>query len=300
MTSSNPMNISINGMDNYCDEKCAYSFKYQISNTCTATNYGTYIHLNYIDSGNVAPVTFNSNTYNVDNIEIYSPSLHYFNGKAVDGEIIITHKATSVGMPLVVCIPIIVGGRQLSSGSQIISDIINDVVAQPLKQGEPAMNIKLNDYTLNSIVPITPFFYYTGSNDYNIIVYGLNTGISVDQSVITGLQTIISPVSNVIYPSVDYFYMNKTGPSNNRNVGDEIYIDCQPTGNSEETTDVTFDKNPIVNNIGSMFNIQIIIFIIAAFIFVFLIMMIHKFLAYLTDGKVGEGVSKLMKGTKKT
>lgn len=272
-TSPSPMNISMSGFDNFCDEKCAYSFKYQISNICTATNYGSYIYLNYIDAGTVPPVSFNSNSYKVDSIEIYSPSLHYFNGNPVDGEVIITHSPLSTGQPLIVCIPLSTNSVKATAATQIITDIINSAVTNQLKQGDPSMTIKLNDYNLDTIVPVTPFFYYTGSNNYNIIVYGLASAISVNQSVITGLQKIITPEQTVKYPAVDYYYMNKYGPSTGGNGDGQIYIDCQPTGNSEETEPVTYSKPPTTNDLSSS---QTLTFIIGTLIVIFLIIVIYQ------------------------
>ena len=77
MTSQSPMNISKSRWDNYCDEKCAYSFDYKTSGNCNVNNYGSYLQLSY-DASNPPPVTFNGYTYYVEKIEIYSPSLHLF------------------------------------------------------------------------------------------------------------------------------------------------------------------------------------------------------------------------------
>ena len=42
-----PVNISKSSMSGKCDEKCAYSFKYNISPSCKANNYSSYISLTY-------------------------------------------------------------------------------------------------------------------------------------------------------------------------------------------------------------------------------------------------------------
>jgi hypothetical protein len=280
MTTSSAMNISTNGYDNFCDEKCAYSFKYQVSNTCTITNYGSYLYLNYIDSGTVPPVIFNLNKYNVENIEIYSPSLHNFNGQIVEGEIIITHTPVSTGSRLIVCIPISVNGNTTNTATQIITDIITGAYTYPLKYTNPptSMPLKLNDYTLNSIVPFKPFYFYTGNNNDNIIVYSLENAISVNQSVIDGLQTIISPLDDVKYPKVDYFYMNKYGPSNNDN-SEEIYIDCKPTGNSRESEEVEFSKSASKNDLGSLLNSDTLFYIISIIVFIAIIKGMHWLLS---------------------
>lgn len=280
MTTQKPMNISPNKSTNFCDEKCTYSFKYKTSNNCTVKSFGTYLHLNY-DPSNPPPVTFNGNSYNVDNIEIYSPSLHLFNGNKADGELIITHTPTSIGNPLIVCIPLNSMNVNSSAATQIITDIING--SSQLTSNSDAINIKLNDYNLNSIVPKTPFYYYPDTNGNNVIVYGLLHSISVNKSVIDTLQKIITPVTDIKYPSVEYFY-NKYGPSMGGDGSDEIYIDCQPTGNTEETTEVEYSKSPTNNDLGSFFNSQVFIFIIAALIFVILIVVIHKIIVYFSKG----------------
>ena len=294
MTSQSSMNISINNWNNYCDDKCAYSFKYTTSSTCTVKSYGSYLYLNY-DSGSQPPVTFNGNTYNVDNIEIYSPSLHLFNGVKQDGEVIITHKQTSIGGPLIVCIPLSSSNTQSTEATQIITDIING--SSQLKNGD-SINIKLNDYNLNNIVPLSPFYYYEESNGNNIIVYGLKQAISINASVILTLQTIITPFADTKYPAVDYYYFNKYGPSMG-DLGDgQIYIDCQPTGNSEDTTQVEYSKSAINNDLGSILNSKVTIFIISVFIIIVLLIIIYKLLLYLTGTPVKKAANAAISAAK--
>ena len=289
-----PMNIAMNNMDNYCDEKCGYSFQYLTSNICTATNYGTYLHLNYLNAGTTAPVNFNSNAYNVDNIEIYCPSLHEFNGGKTDAEMIITHMPTSVGQPLIVCIPLSAAGKQSNTATQIVSDIINTAVMQPLKEGDPAMAIKLNDYSLNKIIPLQPFYFYNDSNNYNIIVFGIENAISVNPSVISGLQTLIQGVTDVKYPSVEFLEYNKYGPTiGNGSDNGEIYINCQPTGNSEEEIPVTYDKQEMNNDLGSLFSNPTFILIISSLIFVCIIFAINKLLVFLVSKDTPKSFSEV-------
>jgi len=281
MTIQPPMNISQGNIDNYCYETCAYTFKYKASTSCTVTNYGTYLQLSY-DAGS-SPVTFNGNDYNVNNIKIYSPSLHYFNnGTQTEGEIIITHNPISVGMPLIVCIPLSSRMGKSGEASQIITNIINETAKVELKKGDKPLDIKsLTYYDLSGIVPKSPFYYYHDVTGDNIIVYGLQDAISIDSSVLEQLKKMITEETNVEYPSVDYYYYNKYGPTVGGGSGDgEIYIDCQPTGNSEETTEVEYSKPPVNNDLGSFFNSKVLTIIIAALVFVMLIVLIHRVLVY--------------------
>ena len=295
MTSQSPMNISANNGGRFkCNEKCAYSFDYKTSSNCNVKNYGSYLQLSY-DASIPPPVTFNYSTYAVDNIEIYSPSLHLFNGAQVDGELIITHAPTSVGAPLIVCIPLSSTKSQTSASTQIITEIINGST-QLNPNSSDATSIKLNDYNLNNIVPKTPFYYYEDKKG-NIIVYGMQNAIYIDTATINVLKTIITPATDVEYPSVEDYFFNESGPTRGNTGDGQIYIDCQPTGNSEETTQVEYSKSPTVNNLGSIFNGQIFVFLVAAFIFIVLIVLIHKLLIFLSGSKARGSVNAAIKAT---
>ena len=49
-------------------------------------------------------------------------------------------------------------------------------------------------------------------------------------------------------------FYNSSGPnSTSSSLGEGIYISCNPTGNSEETTEVTYEKNDMAYDIGNIF-----------------------------------------------
>ena len=286
-----PMNIASNSIDNYCDEKCAYSFKYKSYINCNAKNYGTSLYLSYIDSSPVPPVTFNSINYRVSSIEMYSPSLHYFNGKQTDGELIITHTPTGAGKNLVVCIPMSVSGQQ-TPASQVVTDIINSAVNKPLNQGDPEMNITVNN-TLDSVVPMKPFFYYQGGDGTNIIVYGLSDSIGISDVTINDLRKLIPIPPTILFPSGAYVDLNKNGPTVG-NGDSEIFIDCQPTGNSEVVEQVTFAKNQVNNDISSNTLIQYIVYAIGVIIMAAILYGIYRLIqsASITTKKSFESAVK--------
>jgi hypothetical protein len=146
-------------------------------------------------------------------------------------------------------------------------------------------------------VPTSPFYYYEDDNGNNIVVYGLQDAISISSVTISTLKTLIIAPTDIKYPKVDYYYLNKNGPMVGGGSGDgQIYIDCQPTGNTEDTTAVEYSKPAIVNNLGNFFNSQIAVFLVAAFIFIVLIILIHKFFAYLS-GDTARGATRVVMGT---
>ena len=237
--SNSPIDINIQDISGNCDLKCAYNFKYPIS-SCNVTNRGTYLSLKY-DSFSNPPVTFNTKPYNVTEIRIYNPSLHAFSGKKTVGEIVIVHNSTKGGNPLLVCIPLI-GENSSAKASMQLTTIIDTMTAT--KDGETE-SVSLNDFTLNDFVPYNPFFTYTALQPYqpcvgnvDIIVFGVaKSACKISSDTLSKLQSINSPNDYTIKTGPLLFY-NATGPGSATG-NDEIYIDCKPTGTSDENTTVT-------------------------------------------------------------
>lgn len=280
------MNISKLTMGGKCDEKCSISFQYTTSTTCVATNNGTYISISY-NKSNMPPVMFNSLKYDVSTVELYSPSVHNFNNTVADAELIIQHTSSETGSPLLVCIPIMTKGAS-GTGTVVLTEIAQSVIQKPLQKNDPPMTIVLTDYNLNNIVPYKPFFYYNSpTNDANIIVFGLGESIYMDLDIVTQLRNLITPATDTFAPSVDnYIFYNNHGPSTSFGDG-QLYINCSPTGNSEDTTDVDFDKTNTTTNydLATILSNPVFLFILASLVFVIIIMVLHKILVSVTSDK---------------
>lgn len=228
------INISPKNITGKCDLKCSYQFKYEESNS-TAKNNGVVINLTY-DSRSIYPVTYNSQKYNVSSISIVSPSIHIFNDKNMPGEILIEHTPVNGGNILNVCIPF-VASSESSSASDLITEIIKKVSTNAPSEGETT---NINLITLQKIVPRKPFYVYNNkSTDY--IVFGAIDAIPLSLSIIQTLKQIIKPFS-LSTPGESLFY-NSKGPISGLQLGDGIYISCQPTGSSQEEMSVTYEKN---------------------------------------------------------
>lgn len=228
------LDISSKNVAGKCDLKCSYTFKYSES-VSVAKNNGIMISLTY-DSANEPAVVFNQEKYNVGDIKLTSPSIHMFNGKSLSGELIITHNPVNGGNLLDVCIPL-KSSIETSTASEIITDIITKVAATAPSSGDSTnLNMKFN---LQNIVPRKPFFYYTqGTKD--TIVFGELEAIPLKSDTISTLQKIIKPYE-VDIPQTQLFY-NTNGPTSGVQVGNGIYISCQPTGSSKEDTAIEYDK----------------------------------------------------------
>ena len=280
--STENINISSTNVKGKCDNKCSYAFKYSESSS-TAKNNGVLINLTY-DSTSVPPVVYNSEKYIVENINIVSPSIHTFNNVSMPGEIIISHTPQSGGIPLKVCIPF-TSSSESSSASQIITDIINKVASNAPSEGN-STNLNMN-FSLQQIVPRKPFFVYTGEYsgvNANWIVYGELEAIPLSSTTITTLQQIIQAFP-IATPGGDLFY-NSKGPISGLQLGDGIYISCQPTGSSEEETSVEYDKNSTSFDFSNIFENpnfkSIIIIIIGCLLLIIIFYGISIFYKYLT------------------
>lgn len=273
------INISASNVKGKCELKCSYAFKYTESNS-TAKNNGVLIDLTY-DSTNVPPVVYNTEKYVVENITIVSPSIHTFNDKSMPGEIIITHNPQNGGNSLKVCIPF-TSSIESSTSSQLISDIINKVATNAPSQGD-STNLNMS-FNLQKIVPRKPFFVYSGENS-DWIVYGQLDAIPLSSTTITTLQKIIKPFP-IPMPGGDLFY-NSKGPISGVQLGDGIYISCQPTGSSEEETAVEYDKNSssfdFSNVLESPIFKLIIIILIGCLLFIIIFYGISTFYKYLSS-----------------
>lgn len=279
MTTQN-INISAKNITGKCNLKCSYAFKYSESSS-TAKNNGVMLSLTY-DSRSVPPVVYNNSKYNVSKIMITSPSLHIFNDKSMPGEITIEHVPVNGGNNLKVCIPF-TSSSESSTASNIITEVIEKVASNAPSEGD-STNLNMSNFNIQHIVPRKPFFAYSvNRNDY--IVFGELEAIPLSSSTITTLQNIIKPFP-LQMPSAPLFY-NSKGPISGIQIGDGLYISCQPTGSSEEETSVTYDKNSssvdFSNVLDSPIFKTIIVVIIGCIVFIIIFYGLGAFYSYLSE-----------------
>lgn len=273
MNNNQNINISQQNVAGPCNSKCAYTFKYPESNS-TATNNGSFITLTY-DNGSTSPVLLNTQKYNVSAINIVSPSIHTFNGAQTAGEFYIEHTPVMGGPNLYVSIPL-TSSTNTSTSSDLIAQIIQ-TVANNAPSNSETTNLNIQGFTLDNIVPNKPYYNYTDPDNNVWIVFDVMNAIPINSTSLSSLNQIITAFS-LPTPGTTLFY-NSHGPnSTGAAISEGIYISCQPTGSSEETTEVTQAKTPTTFNISAMLNnptFQLIMEILAgciAFIILFAVL----------------------------
>lgn len=232
-SATSPIDINMSNIMGPCVLKCDYTYQYGIYSP-NITNNKSYISLNY--SGKSAPVKYNDGRYNVQDIRIYQPSLHTYNGVKAAGEIFILHNGP--GKNLIVSIPFSSGGKT-DKGSVQLAAIIKEAASRTPTEGE-SVTYSLGDFSLDNFIPNKKgFFSYTGTlpfdscnGTYNYVVYKLEDSLNIPTGVLSKLNQIIKKTECVIKENISFY--NKNGANSNGGDLDNIYIDCQPVNEEGE------------------------------------------------------------------
>ena len=147
-----------------CKENCSFNFSYNPNSSCILTNKGEYLD---IETDGKNKVTFNNQEITLQSTRLYSPSLHTFNNKHTDAELILKHSGAN-GKNILVSVPIIAKkatGQSIDFFSQLAKFI-------PLTKGE-RQNVHVNNWSLDNAMPGggsknsgAPFYNYVGSSPY--------------------------------------------------------------------------------------------------------------------------------------
>jgi carbonic anhydrase len=221
-----------------CEQKCLYWYNYAAPSTCLVANEGDRLTIQYDGGGDV---TFNTMTFTPSTVRIFSPSLHKFNGNQTAAELIVQHSSKSSSMDgLLVCIPIVTVG-ELTAAGQILDTIIEGA---PPEENTSA-TVTVADFNLNNMIPKSGYFTYTGPLPYDtcvptgnyqyVVFHPLKKGtIAITPASLSTLQSIIHFSYIVATEGNDVFFNSKGTSSNGFNGDGQIYIQCQPVGQSSD------------------------------------------------------------------
>lgn len=254
-----PVDIDQEHVLGKCELKCAYRYQYNGS-SCVVTHRGDYLSLSY-DASVSPPVVYNAVGYDVKDIRLYTPSLHSYHKLKTDAELIIIHSSSTGANPLLVCIPIRANSlssslSSLSSGSasSIMSTIIDSTAKLAPTQGETA-TLQVPTYNANAFLTTgKPFYSYTATEPFQpcasivdyIVFDVIDAAIDISSSTLSVLQQVIQKNAYTIAAnnnkSTKLFYNEKGANKGLTNGNDDIYIDCQPVGESDESIDIIQDS----------------------------------------------------------
>jgi hypothetical protein len=244
---STAINITFNQSNQKCTQKCVYNISsYSDIHSAAGTNMTSAIMLN-VASQNMT-CSYEGITYTLANIMLCVPGIIYINGSTPPGCLLLMH--VSQGQYLFVVIPI----SQNSSETEFLTELSTSMMSYAPNPNE-STTINFNNFNLKEVIPKKPFATYA-ENNFNFLVFGYNQ-LSLSQTTLQSLQNYIQaqPVATTTDPSFIYS-VNFKGPtiSSSSNGSGEIYIDCSPTDESEETTYVPQNKNPTTKSFASFIN----------------------------------------------
>jgi carbonic anhydrase len=300
-TATAPIDINLSKVSGKCDFKCKYSFKYNNS-ACVATNRGDYISLSY-DKSSSPPVLYNSVGYDVQEVRMYSPSLHSYAGSKTDAELVIVHMSNSGTIPLLVCIPIKTNNSN-STGAQIFSSIIETMSNNAPADGE-STTVNIDNYNLSDLVPQKPYFSYTATEPYQpcstivdyVVFAPLNASLDITQETLDLFNTFITSNPYDVKTGTEFFY-NEKG-SNVSTGNGEIYIDCQPVGSSEETVNVVKNTDSYYDfSVQDFLKNPVVKVILGSLLFIIILYLIKYLLTFIKPQKGGsiDSVNAVIKG----
>ena len=232
-----------------CKGKCNLNYFYNPT-YITATNKNDHILLDLAKESSTV-LNYSTNTrgtscnaqggeYIINNITIYTPSLHTYDGKQADGEILIDHKNSLGGNDLFISIPITTRLGSQSNATKQLTKIIEYMKKVGNNNGEGG-NVDNMELNLNDFIPNKGFYTYTGTIPIKscesciiFIVWDLNDGaaIHLNSSELKDLKSIINKKNVTIQPFTKDLGLayNSSGASKTSTASDSIWIDCQPTG----------------------------------------------------------------------
>lgn len=301
--STAPIDISISTIIGNCDLKCSYGFHYNNS-SCIATNRGDYISMSY-DKSSSPPVVYNSLGYDVQEIRLYIPSLHSYDGVKEDGELIIVHTSNTGARPLLVCIPI--KSNNTNSVSALLFKTLIDTVSSGAPADGESTTVNIPKFNLEYLVPKKPFFSYSAtepyqpcSSDVEYIVFSpLQSSLDMMSETLTKLQSIITSNPYDIKSGPNLFFNDK-GPSMSGDGSGEIYIDCQPVGSSDETTEVVTDmgSSPYPETMSDWLKNPTVQIVLGSLLFILILYIVKYLLSSIKPAKGGAigSVTEIIKG----
>lgn len=266
---TSPIDIKNNNKVYNCRGKCNLNYHYNKSHII-ATNKKNYILLDLAKQSSTV-LNYSTNTKNIscnlqggeyiiNEIRIYRPSLHTYNGEHVDAEILIDHKNTMGGNDLILSLPITSKSGTQPNATRQLENIIEFMKKVGNNPGEGG-NINDMNFDLNDFIPKKKGFYtYSGTMPFLpckdcviFIVWDINdAAINLDIDILKDLKSIINSKSFTIQPFSNNLGLayNSAGATKKSSAEDSIWIDCQPTGSTIEE-EITFGEKKDNNKSNS-------------------------------------------------
>lgn len=323
--STGPIDITESKNILNCRGKCNLNYNYN-STTVLANNKENYLQIIPNNrSTNVLEFSTNSRSskcssmggsYKLQDIRIYHPSLHTFNGRRSDAELVIYHKNSGGGNDLIICLPISTSSGTQMTATRQLSNILNYAVTVAQTPGSggtvSGFNLELNDF-----IPNKGFYTYSASLPFppcskcvSYIVYSISeASINISDDLFSRFKKIIKQKKFPIqkFSNTLGLAYNSAGAGRLGSSDDQIYIDCQPVGSSGQTLiEEKISNAPslgdinIIEEIKKFFNTPFGSVLIGIIIMIIIYFLISKSKSVIFKQSGGSPISNLKKKLKFT
>lgn len=249
------INITPNKVDSQkCSADCAYGYSHNKNSSCRVINRGNYLEIKTDGSDDVK---FNNETRTINQIRLYQPSLHLFNGSQVDAELVISYYGS--GTNLLVCVPV---EKQDANGSS--NTFFSKFMPYVSKQKNITQIVNTSSWSLDNVLNYnTPYYYYLGALPYpscngtqSIIVFDKKNSAKINSADLNSLKSYISATPKATIGDGGYLMYNSDGafdPKNpNGGKGDEYdLVSCvEVNGLGNDVSDSKTPKKSIFAQMG--------------------------------------------------
>ena len=272
-----------------CKENCNFNFKYNSNSTCKLMNKEDYLEIK-TDGKN--KVTYNSQGLSLDSVRLYVPSLHTFDGKHTDAELILKHSGGTKNF--MVCLPIKTVADSTTGDSVIFfKQFAPHIPLDKNPLGHGVVNVK--NWSLNNVMPApkTPFYHYVGDSPYppcnmqaTMIVFDNKHASVINASDLELIKKTIKPAAKTSKKEgfvggfkEGFVAYNSNGANDTDNSSSSQamecteYYDTDPTSSGDDTSGTSIKKPGIDWSKSPAFIIIIVLLsILAGGIFLYYIL----------------------------
>jgi len=242
MSCLSPIDIKINSEVNECSYKCNLTYNYSTAEpNINMSNHTTYLSYR-LTSTNDNIANLDDETFNLIEVQIYSPSIHQYNSRDQIGEILMIHSnANNSSHELIISIPISQTGASITDVG--FNNLLSISKTNIPTESSGIQNFLIPSLNFNNFIGKTGYYTYEGNHidaclqkAYYIVYYPTDFAIFISNDYLTGDTISILSNSNISpQPNVNYFF-NKNGP--NYYMGDGVYMDCVAVNTSKDTIEV--------------------------------------------------------------
>ena len=153
--------------------------------------------------------------------------------------------------------------------------------------------VNTDNYNLSDLVPRKPYFSYTATEPYQpcstivdyVVFVPLNASLDITQESLDLFRTFMIDNPYDVKTGTEFFY-NEKGSEVSMGNG-EIYIDCQPVGESEETVNVVKNTSTYDFSIQDFLKNPIVKLVLGSLMFIIILYVIKTFLNFIKPQKGG-------------